>query len=58
MVASFDWLDTYADQQRRYTAGLQYWFYPKCRMQVLYSRHNNDRLPDANMVQAQLQVAF
>ena len=58
VVASFDWLDTYADQQRRYTAGLQYWFYPKCRMQVLYSRHNNDRLPDANMVQAQLQVAF
>ena len=58
LVASFDWLDNYADQSRRYTTGLQYWFYPKCRVQVLYSRLNNDCRPDANRIEAQLQVAF
>ena len=46
--------------QTNLTAGLQYWFYKKCRFQVQYTRCLcGDMLSkDYNWLQSQIQVAF
>ena len=48
-------------QQTNVTAGLQYWFYKKCRLQLQYTRcfcGSQISTKDYNWLQAQVQVAF
>ena len=47
-------------QQTNVTGGLQYWFYPKCRLQLQYTHSFCGEMmgDDYNRVQAQVQVAF
>ena len=47
-------------QQTNVTGGMQYWFYPKCRLQLQYTHSFCGELlgKDYNRVQAQVQVAF
>lgn len=58
VIASYDNLDLASGITRRYTGGLQYWFYPRCRVQVTYSHTNANHQPSANAVMTQLQVRF
>ena len=65
LVASADTYDrnTQVDgwQQTNVTAGLQYWFYKKCRLQLQYTRSfcgSQISTKDYNWLQAQVQVAF
>lgn len=57
-VLSYDYLKTFADKQQRYTAGVQYWFYPQCRFQVCYSYKKSDSLGGENILMTQLQLRF
>lgn len=60
-VASYEYLnrDVVAeDKQSNYMAGLQYWFYPKCRLQVQYTRLSPKHNDPSDLVQAQVQVRF
>lgn len=47
-------------EQTNLTAGLQYWFYKKCRLQLQYTRcMRGDMLgDDYNWIQSQVQIAF
>ena len=61
MVASADYFDRNTDldySQTQLTAGLQYWFYKKCRVQLQYTRTFSQFQDDYNWLQAQVQVAF
>lgn len=61
MIASFDYFDREqmaGYKQTNYVAGLQYWFYPKCRLQAQYTRQTRQKGSDANVVQTQIQVRF
>ena len=61
IVASYDYLNKNKDlnmKQTNYVAGLQYWFYPQCRLQAQYTYSNKKDLDNANMLQAQIQVRF
>lgn len=64
-VACGDYYDRNKDvsgwKQANVTAGFQYWFYKKCRLQVQYSRcfcGSKISANDYNWLQAQVQVAF
>ena len=46
------------DKQTNYVVGLQYWFYPKCRVQAQYTYCNRHIGENSNLLQAQLQVRF
>lgn len=61
IVASYDYLNknkAMADKQSNYVAGVQWWFYPKCRIQAQYTYCNPDKGEHTNLLQAQLQVRF
>ena len=64
IIASADYYDrntsTSGWQQTNVTGGVQYWFYPKCRLQLQYTHSFCGHLmgDDYNRVQAQVQVAF
>lgn len=61
VIASFDYFDRntdVGDKQSNYIAGLQYWFYPKCRLQAQYTRQEPKMGEGSNLVQAQVQVRF
>lgn len=61
LVASADYYDRNTDMdydQTQLTAGLQYWFFKKCRLQLQYTRTWSQFQPDYNWLQAQVQVAF
>lgn len=58
LVASFDWIDVYSGMSRRYSAGLQYWFLPMCRLQLGYGYTNRSAEHDENCILAQIQVRF
>ena len=45
-------------KQTNYVAGVQYWFYPKCRLQAQYTYCNRHKGENSNLLQAQLQVRF
>ena len=45
-------------KQTNYIAGLQYWFYPKCRLQAQYTFRDRNKGKDSNLFQAQVQVRF
>ncbi len=64
LIASADYFDRNTSvsgwQQTNVMGGMQYWFYPKCRLQLQYTHsfcghHLGD---DYNRLQAQVQVAF
>ena len=60
-VASIDYFDRNTDMnysQTQATAGLQYWFYKNCRVQLQYTRTWSKYQDDYNWLQAQMQVAF
>lgn len=57
-IASYDNLKTYSDKQQCYTAGIQYWFYPKCRLQAEYSRNTSNDSPNENCILTQIQIRF
>ncbi|MDR3118668.1 MAG: OprO/OprP family phosphate-selective porin [Mediterranea sp.] len=60
IIASYDYLNknkALGLKQTNYVAGIQYWFYPRCRVQAQYTHSDKD--PDSsNMIQAQVQVRF
>lgn len=61
IVASADFFDRntrMAYDQLNLTAGIQYWFYKKCRVQLQYTRQEREFDADCNCLQAQVQVAF
>lgn len=61
LVASYDYFNknkAAADKQTNYVAGLQWWFYPKCRVQAQYTYCDPKKGESWNLVQAQLQVRF
>lgn len=61
VVASYDYLNrnkAIGDKQTNYVAGIQYWFYPKCRLQAQYTYRNPKHGENSNLVQAQIQVRF
>ena len=61
VVASADYFNRNPEMdyyQTQLTAGLQYWFYRKCRVQLQYTRVLSHFQDDYNWLQAQLQVAF
>lgn len=60
-IASVDFFDRNTKMeydQTNATAGLQYWFYKKCRVQLQYTRCWRQFAKDYNWLQAQVQVAF
>ena len=60
-IASLDWYDRNVDldyDQTNATAGIQYWFYRKCRLQLQYTWCDREFAPSYSWVQAQVQVAF
>ena len=61
IIASYDYLNKNKDmemKQTNYIAGVQYWFYPRCRVQVQYTYRDNHNSGSSNMIQAQVQVRF
>lgn len=61
VIASYDYLNKNKDaniKQTNYVAGVQYWFYPKCRMQLQYTYCDVHQSDNSNMIQAQVQVRF
>lgn len=61
IIASADYFNRNPDMdyyQTQLTAGLQYWFFKKCRAQLQYTRVLSHFQDDYNWLQAQLQVAF
>ena len=60
-VASVDYFDRNTEMkfhQTQATAGLQYWFYKNCRLQLQYTRTWSNYQKDYNWLQGQVQVAF
>ena len=61
VIASADWFDRNISMdydQTNLTAGVQYWFYKKCRVQLQYTRIWRQFDCNYHNLQAQLQVAF
>ena len=60
LIASYDYMDRYErDQFYNVTAGLQYWFYPKCRLQVQYAMMDMKGPQNtSHAIMTQLQVGF
>ncbi len=59
IVASFDHLEGDVPQEvNRLQAGLQYWFYPKCRIQAAYSYTDREFGDPDHAILTQIQVAF
>lgn len=58
VVASFDHLNAHDGITNRYSAGLQYWFFKKCRVQAGYSYTKHPGMTGENSILTQLQVAF
>lgn len=61
IIASYDFYDRNIDleyNQTNITAGVQYWFFKKCRVQLQYTRVIRQFDEDYNCIQAQFQVGF
>jgi hypothetical protein len=61
VIASYDYFNKNKKlnmEQTNYVIGLQYWFYPKCRMQAQYTLKDNKLTGTGNAFQAQVQVCF
>lgn len=61
IIASYDYFNPNKitnNKQNNYIAGVQYWFYPKCRLQAQYTFCDKHSGENSNMIQAQVQVRF
>lgn len=61
LVASYDYFNRNRETEEKmtkYVAGVQYWFYPRCRVQLQYTRRDSHHDGDSNLLQAQVQVRF
>lgn len=61
IIASYDYLNKNKSmdmKQTNYVAGVQHWFYPRCRVRLQYTYRDNHDMGSSNMVQAQVQVRF
>lgn len=61
LIASYDYLNKnkeLSDKQTNYIAGIQYWFYPRCRLQAQYTYCDKKNGENSNLLQAQVQVRF
>lgn len=61
LIASFDYFNPNEEmklRQNNYIAGLQYWFYPRCRVQAQYTYCDRQRGENSNLIQTQVQVRF
>ena len=63
LIASYDYFNpnkTADFKQNNYIAGIQYWFYPKCRLQAQYTYcdKQGNGMKNSNLIQAQVQVRF
>lgn len=61
IIASYDYFNKNHDitlKQTNYVAGVQYWFYPRCRVQAQYTYSDKHQSKSSNMIQAQVQVRF
>lgn len=57
LVGSFDHMEMFSNTNR-YQAGVQYWFYKKCRVQAGYSYTKTKHIEGENGILTQVQVAF
>ncbi len=58
LVASYDHLEPqWASTVNRYQAGVQYWFYPRCRLQVAWTATHTGTVTESALL-TQVQVAF
>lgn len=58
LVASYDYLDIWSGRTERYSAGVQYWFLPKCRVQLGCGHFVYNNAPDQTCILTQIQVRF
>ncbi|MCK9179478.1 MAG: porin [Bacteroides sp.] len=61
IIGSVDYFDRNKDaksRQTNYIGGLQYWFYPKCRLATQYSYQTEKHGDNTHLIQAQIQVQF
>lgn len=61
IIAAIDYFNrnkTLKDWQSNYMAGAQWWFYPKCRLQIQYTYRDPHLREASNLLQAQVQVRF
>ncbi len=61
VIASYDYFNRnkqLEDSQTNYVAGVQWWFYPKCRLQLQYTYCNPQHGENSNLIQTQVQVRF
>ena len=60
-IASYDYFNRNTktdDRNTNYVAGVQWWFYPKCRLQLQYTRREPKHGEGSNLLQTQVQVRF
>ncbi len=61
VIASYEYLNkdkVVSFKQTNYVAGVQYWFYPRCRIQAQYTHQVPKNGESSNLIQTQLQVRF
>lgn len=61
IIASYDYFNrnkSLSDKQTNYTAGVQYWFYPQCRLQMQHTFRKIAKEENSNLFQVQVQVRF
>lgn len=66
LIASYDYLNRNKAWENRakqtnYVGGVQYWFYPRCRLQLVYTyrdTHDDESKESGNLLQAQVQFRF
>ncbi|AVM53880.1 porin [Bacteroides zoogleoformans] len=61
IVVSYDYFNknkTLDSKQTNYMTGIQWWFYPKCRLQVQYIYCHPHKRESYNLLQTQVQVRF
>ncbi len=61
VIASYDYFNKNKAmdyKQTNYVVGVQYWFYPKCRLQAQYTYCDHHIGENNNLIQAQVQVRF
>ncbi len=61
IIASYDYINrdtSVSDKQTHYVAGVQYWFYPRCRLQAQYTYRDKQHGDNSHCIQTQIQVRF
>ena len=61
VIAAVDYFNRHKalkDWQANYVIGAQWWFYPKCRLQLQYTYRDPHLRESSNLLQTQIQVRF